>query len=238
MKQPSIQQALKMGVLIVAWAIVACNPNCDWEPAPPLCEIDIVPRDVLMVADFERGDNPTNLCGSMGAWGYPAGGVQVESSYSSLLPRVDTGHFVGAISLVGVERRPGDSVTWKGGGLTLALAGEEGLDVRAYDSLVFYLRTPDVDQLKYTTTLRLKDVHKHKGPQRMIQQFGAVSTVWTRIAIPLDTLCYAALIDPYDTPDVDPAQVVSLETVTTHTGTEPLPSDGTLFIDNIQLVRK
>lgn len=177
---PTTARAWLTGVLVVSLALYACNPLCEVVEESTLqadCPPIAAGEDTLWIADFERGSNPTLLGGNINFWSDPAEEIAVDLWHASAPPYLAGSQFAAGLSITGNEVNAYDTVRWKGAGFLLRLTCEDGLDIRGADSLVFHLRSPHPEHLRFTE-IRLEDTSQQNTPVRLLMQFGTLSREW------------------------------------------------------------
>jgi len=202
--------------------------------APHCVEPDL-DSEVLLLSDFERGEDPTAYCGAVSPWSYPEEEVQVSVVYEPLNSTLTPGTYSIKLEILNNVLLPKDTVSFVGAGLVFEFFNQpQGIDFTLYDLLEFDFMTSTSSHLQ-EIRLRLEDSHSLTTPERSLKGLGELQDTWTHFVIPLDTLCQRQWFDPPEVQNVYRKEVLRMVTISVHNGTQPTPTDGVAFFDNITL---
>ncbi|MDW3649880.1 MAG: hypothetical protein R8P61_22600 [Bacteroidia bacterium] len=231
-----LQIILSIGFSILISA--SCDPNCNevlvvYEDCQ---KIDLL-KDTLLISDFEKGEDPTEFCGSLGIWAFPPEQVKVAVAYDNSPPFTGSGSYSAKLTIKGNQLMPPNPDGWVGGGLVLSLSNEEeGIDITSYKNIEFDMRIPQGSFLR-EVQIRLEDNSHRLTPEPFVLQFGSISPDWNHFTIPLDALGKATQLPSGNIHSLITSNVLNLVTISIHNGTSPHPTDGTLYIDNVSFTR-
>ena len=234
MKIKHIVKSILFAVYFLSGIVIAIfSLTCDkTDKIPNDGNTDTTSVNILLIADFENGKDPTNRKGSVQSWNNN-GKPKVDCKYKS-------GDGANSNYAIQVTLAGNDGIGeggWTGGGLVLVLTdNKKGINLEDYKNVVFDIKITE-GSLLAETRIKLEDTQGSQKPERLISDYGVnISQTWQRVSIPIKDFMTLKENDPgwwnsLDVNSVSKFITVSVNDSKTNNG------DGTLLLDNIQFVK-
>jgi hypothetical protein len=223
---------------------LSCDPEdrvcyfCSIEEEQAVLCYSFIDDDTLLIADFEKGENPTRWMGSLDSWQDTFLVAMAEWQYDSIGGGASASQYYASVH---IQNNTGIvDGNWTGGGLSLLLNDcYAGNDLSLYDSLRFEIKVFGENNL-HETRIKLQHAGAVNTPERHLFKYGNFpAQEWSTITIALDEF----LLKPtdhlfHDWVALDFKRVTHLVTVSVNDNPAQMPVNGILGIDNVRFVKK